>query len=104
MPSIITNKGELEGIPVSLMEAMANGVPVISTNTGGIPELLSDGAGIIIEEKNAEQLANFLEKIIQNKEWTKKIGARGYYRVKEQFNIEKIVKELLRIIKNGFSI
>ena len=37
-----------EGIPVCLMEAMAYGVPVISTATGGIPELLRDGAGIIV--------------------------------------------------------
>ena len=99
LPSITTNNGEHEGIPVALMEAMANGVPVISTNTGGIPELLSDGAGIIVEEKNVEHLANSLEKIIQNKELAEETGMRGYYKVKEEFNLDKNIKNLLRVIK-----
>lgn len=91
--------GEKEGIPVVLMEAMSYGIPVISTNTGGIPELLAGEAGIIIEERNAKQLADSLEKIIQNKELVKEVGRRGYRKVEEGFNLDKNVKELLKIIK-----
>ena len=102
LPSIITKRGEKEGIPVVLMEAMSYGIPVISTNTGGIPELLAGEAGIIVEEKNAEQLANSLAQVIQDKEWAKEIGKRGYCKVKEEFNLDKNVKELLKIIKSKF--
>ncbi|MFZ2969748.1 MAG: glycosyltransferase family 4 protein, partial [Minisyncoccia bacterium] len=64
LPSIITKSGEHEGIPVALMEAMAYGVPVISTNTGGIPELLSEDAGIIANEKSPEELCEAIRRIM----------------------------------------
>jgi len=99
LPSIITKKGEHEGIPVALMEAMAYGIPVISTNTGGIPELLSNGAGIIVEEKSSEQLAEAILKIMRNKEFKKELTERGYQKIQEEFNIEKNVKTLLELIQ-----
>ena len=68
LPSIVTNNGEKEGIPVSLMEAMAYKLPVISTNTGGIPELLENGAGIIVKEKDSKELAAAMKCLIENNE------------------------------------
>lgn len=99
LPSIVTDKGEKEGIPVALMEAMSYGIPVVSTHTGGIPELLSGGAGIMVEEKNAGQLADALERLIQDKELAKEIGQRGYRKVNEEFNLIKNVKKLLEKMK-----
>jgi colanic acid/amylovoran biosynthesis glycosyltransferase len=84
LPSI-TTKTEHEGIPVSLMEAMAYGIPVISTNTGGIPELLSGGVGIIVEEKSPEQLAEAILKIMKNKDLRKELAERGLQRIKRGF-------------------
>jgi colanic acid/amylovoran biosynthesis glycosyltransferase len=98
LPSI-TTKTEHEGIPVSLMEAMAYGIPVISTNTGGIPELLSGGVGIIVEEKSPEQLAEAILKIMKNKDLRKELAERGLQRIKEDFNIEKNTKILLKLIQ-----
>ena len=99
LPSITTSNGELEGIPVSLMEAMAYGIPVISTNTGGIPELLSNGAGIIVEEKSPEKLAEAILKIMKDKDLRRELTERGLQRIKEDFNIEKNTKILLKLIK-----
>ena len=58
VPSIDLGNNLHEGIPVSLMEAMAHGVPVVSTTTGGIPELLADGAGILVPPENPQALAD----------------------------------------------
>jgi len=99
LPSIITKGGELEGIPVALMEAMAYGIPVISTNTGGIPELLSAGAGIIVEEKNSHQLADAIENLITDSDLARKLDQKGYERVKDQFNIHKNVAQLLELMR-----
>lgn len=57
LPSVVAQDGDMEGIPVSLMEAMAQGKPVISTIHSGIPELVIDGeTGFLVPERNAEAL------------------------------------------------
>lgn len=99
LPSINTRNGEHEGIPVALMEAMANSIPVISTNTGGIPELLSDKAGIIVEEKNPKQLALAIKEFIKNRDFREKIGRQGHERVYKKFNIRKNTEKLLGLFK-----
>ena len=99
LPSINTKNGEHEGIPVALMEAMAYSIPVISTNTGGIPELLSDQAGVIVEERNSQQLALAIKKFIKNKNFREKIGRQGYERVCKEFNTQKNTKKLVDIFK-----
>ena len=100
LSSINTSKGEHEGIPVSLMEAMAHKIPTISTNTGGILELLSDGAGIVVEEKNPGQLANAIEILLKNQKLRDKIGTKGYQRVVEEFNVSINAARLLEVIKD----
>jgi len=60
LPSINTKSGEYEGISVSLMEAIAHEISVIFTNTGGIPELLSNNTGLMVRRKNPEKLAKRL--------------------------------------------
>jgi len=99
LPSIITDKGEHEGIPLSLMEAMAYKIPVISTNTGGIPELLEGGAGIIVEQKNPYKLAEAIEALIKDKDLRRKLGETGYNKVMEEFSLSNIVIKLLELMK-----
>jgi len=98
LPSIVTEKGEKEGIPVSLMEAMAFGIPVVSTYVGGIPELV-EGAGVLVPEKNSRALAEALEKLIENPKEAKKLGEAGFYRVQQHFNVSQNVQRLLEKIK-----
>jgi glycosyltransferase involved in cell wall biosynthesis len=101
LPSITTDKGEHEGIPVALMEAMAYGIPVVSTNTGGIPELLSNGAGITVEQKSPEKLAEAIIKIMKDTDFKKELSKNGFQKIKEDFNIEKNTKILLELIKQS---
>lgn len=100
LPSITTDKDEHEGIPVSLMEAMAYGIPVISTNTGGIPELLSNNVGIIVKEKSPKQLAEAIIKLMKKDGFVEQLSKNAHRRVQYEFNIEKNVKILLNIIQN----
>ncbi len=99
LPSIVTPSGAQEGIPVALMEAMAYGVPVISTNTAGIPELLSAGAGILVEEKNPEQLANAIATLLADSSLRHRIGMQGYRRVRKEFNRSSIAALLAQAMK-----
>jgi len=64
LPSVTAADGDQEGIPVSLMEAMASGVPCLSTVHSGIPELIEDGrSGWLVPERDVEALADVLARI-----------------------------------------
>jgi len=104
LPSITTADGEHEGIPVALMEAMAYGIPVISTNTGGIPELIGDGSGIMVEEKNAEAIADALERLIKDRDYRYEIGRKGRLKVGKEFDIEKNVRDLIELTLDSLCI
>ena len=101
LPSITTGQGEHEGIPVSLMEGMAYGISVISTNTGGIPELLSNGAGIIVEEKLPQKLTEAIIKVMKDENFRKELSRNGCQKIEEKFNIEKNSKILLKLIEKS---
>lgn len=97
LPSINTDDGEHEGIPVSLMEAMNFGIPVISTNTGGILELIGDGSGIMIEEQDDEAIARFIRKLIIDKYYRNALGEKGKIKVKKDYNLKTNIEGLLRL-------
>ena len=100
LPSIVTDDQNHEGIPVALMEAMSYHIPVISTNTGGIPELLNNGAGILVEGSNAQQLAEAIKTLIEDKNKRNKIKLKAFERVYQEFDIKKNTERLLELIKN----
>lgn len=87
-PSVTGQNGDQEGIPVSLMEAMATGMPVVSTVHTGIPELVSDGvSGYLVPERDADALAQALERLIDHPESWPAMGRAGRRQVVEHFNI-----------------
>lgn len=94
LPSLDLGGGVHEGIPVSLMEAMAYKIPVISTLTGGIPELLHDGAGIMVPPSDAAALSSAIYKVINDAEIRLELRNRGVKRVSEEFNSEKNAEKL----------
>lgn len=94
LPSIDCGAGVHEGIPVSLMEAMAHALPVVSTRTGGIPELLGDGAGLLVPDRDPEALADAIARLAADPRFAAATGARGRERVLDAFNIEEIAQRL----------
>ncbi|MCA3747878.1 MAG: glycosyltransferase [Rubrobacter sp.] len=98
LPSIVTASGEQEGIPVSLMEAMGCGVPVVATATGGIPELLDgvDGA-LLVPPKDQEALAGAMERLLREPGLRERLAVAGRRRVEEGFSVESTVDRLERL-------
>ena len=88
-----------EGIPVALVEAMSYGVPVISTTTGGIPELLEGDAGILVPPANPGALADAMGRLIQDAALRARLGQAGRNRVIERHAIDRVVAEHLERIR-----
>jgi len=85
-----------EGMPISIIEAMASGLPVVATNVGGIPELVKHNrTGFLIEPFNVEMLADYLEKIINNSKIREKFGINGREWIRKNQDIEKYVDSLI---------
>jgi glycosyltransferase involved in cell wall biosynthesis len=96
-------KGEhVDGIPVVLMEAMAAGLPVVSTRLSGIPELIEDGvSGILVRERDEMALADAIATLLNDANLRRAIGQHARARVVERFNIDSNVKALLELFQNN---
>ena len=99
LPSVDLGGGEHEGIPICLVEAMAHGVPVISTEAGGTPELLAGGCGMLVPPASPEALAGSIERVLSDGELRRTLCAAGRRRFEEEYAVEKIVDELERRIE-----
>lgn len=97
MPSIETASGEKEGIPVSLVEAMAHGVPVITTDAGGMPELLEGGAGVLVPQRDPGALAAAVESLARDPALRDRYARAGRARVLEGFAVESVAEKLERL-------
>ena len=95
LPSVDLGNNLHEGIPVCLMEAMAYGVPVVSTTTGGIPELLHDGAGMLVPPKDPTALADAVERVLRDPALRSGFAEKGRIRVQESFSVQSVVSALL---------
>jgi colanic acid/amylovoran biosynthesis glycosyltransferase len=103
-PSVTGKGGDQEGIPVVLMEAMARGLPVISTYHSGIPELVQDGiSGFLLRERDVDGLAEKLEHLITHPEMRDQMGAEGRKYVEENYNIDKLNNRLVEIYKETWT-
>ncbi len=83
-----------EGQPMAILEAMTNGICVVASKSGGIPELLGEASGILVEPLDAENLACALKLVVQNHDVRDRLGRLAHSRVDEHFNIDKICREL----------
>ncbi|MDM5284522.1 glycosyltransferase [Peribacillus frigoritolerans] len=86
--------GDVEGIPNTLKEAMAIGVPVISTNHAGIPELITNNKeGVLVQENNVDELADALEFMLSNREIWETYTVAARQKVEQKFNLSQQLQQ-----------
>lgn len=99
-PSVTSKQGSQEGIPVALMEAMAMGLPVLSTLHTGIPELVENNvSGFLVPERDVDALAQKLRYLIEHPQLWGQMGKAGHTFVQEDYNIDKLNRQLIKIFE-----
>lgn len=94
-PSVTGGDGQMEGIPNVAKEAMACGLPVVSTFHGGIPELIDDGVcGFLVPERDALALAEKLARLADDPDLRARMGAAGRAKVEAEFDSQRLNREL----------
>jgi colanic acid/amylovoran biosynthesis glycosyltransferase len=98
LPAVVDPDGARDNLPTVIMEAMAAGLPVVSTSVGGIPEMvLQDETGFLVPSGDYVALADAIEKVIADPALARKLGQAGRQRAEAFFSIEKNVRELRAI-------
>ncbi len=84
-----------EGTPVSLIEAQAATRPIVSTNVGGVADIMIDGkCGYITEPNNADQFASALLKLVDSEDLRNEFGKFGKDYVQQKFSYQRLVKDM----------
>ncbi|HEV2472218.1 MAG TPA: glycosyltransferase, partial [Chthonomonadales bacterium] len=88
LPSVRASNGDEEGTPVTILEAMAGGMPVISTFHSGIPELVEDGVtGFLCRQRDADGLAGTMERIARERGRWEEMGRMARRRIETEYNV-----------------
>ncbi len=92
---VASSTGDMDGIPVALMESMALGVPVVSTRLSGIPELIeSGGNGLLAEPNDAAGLAEALQRLIEDPDLARTLAEQARRTIERDFNIARSAAQL----------
>lgn len=87
--------GGMDNLPTVIMEAMAAGLPVISTPLGGVPEMVEPGiTGELVPERDPAALSAAIEKLIDDSGRARRLGEQGRQRTREKFSIQTSTRQL----------
>ncbi len=100
LPCIVGSDQDMDGIPNTLMEAMAMEIPTISTHISGIPELIEDGqTGLLVPPQDEVVLAEAIVRMLEDQELRQALGRAGRAKVAAEFEIAQNAHRLLCIFK-----
>lgn len=101
LSSIVDSQGNTEGLGVVLLEAMACGLPVMGSNVGGIPDIITNNEiGVLVEEKDVHGISEAIKKLIKDKELRTILSKNGFNLVKHNFNWETIAKRYIEVFED----
>lgn len=98
--SRVSEDGDMEGFPNTILEAMATGLAVISTKHAGIPDAINHLVdGILVEERNTEQLGSYLELLISDEELRKRLGVEAREKMVSCYDNSKMISNYYSIYR-----
>ncbi len=86
----------IEGMPVTILEAMAAGKPVVATPVGGVPEVVVEGeTGLLVPPRDPDRLAEAITFLIKNPEIARRMGEAGRERVRQHFSEQRMIDQVM---------
>ena len=90
-----------EGTPVSAIEALAGGRPVVATDVGGVPDVVRDGVdGFLVEPGDVDALADRLAELAADPELRRRMGEAGSASVRERYSVERLLDDVDRLYRS----
>lgn len=83
-----------EGMPISVLEAMAYGLPVVATRVGAIPEVVGPENGVLVDPKDAQQLARAVGRLHSREDIRADMAKNNHAKIEERFSAEKYIEQL----------
>ncbi|MEZ4779583.1 MAG: glycosyltransferase family 4 protein [Flavobacteriaceae bacterium] len=100
--SITAPNGDMEGTPVSIMEASASGLPVVSTLHGGIKDAVVHGStGFLVEEKDEKTMADYMVLLFEAPDLAKTMGENGRLHIQNNYQQEQQIKKLFTLAEES---
>ena len=95
LPCVVASTGDRDGLPTSVLEAMALGVPVVTTDVNGLRELVVDGrTGLVVPERDPQALADALARLLGDTALAEQLAAVARQLVESRYSLERSVAEL----------
>lgn len=102
LPAVFDPKGNVDGCPIVILEAMACGKPVVSSNISGIPIVVKDGeTGLLVDEKNVNGLATAIISLLEDPAKREQFGKAGQQRIQQELTWTKIVEQFISIYQQN---
>ena len=96
----MASNGQMEGIPIALMEALAVGVPVVASRLSGVPELVPDGeTGLLAEPGSAEQLRLVIRRVLADPDGARTRAEAGRRLVEREFDVHRSAAALAALFR-----
>jgi len=102
LPCVTEADGGMDNLPTVIMEAMAAGLPCVSTRLAGVPEMVVDGrTGFLVDEGAVDDLAGRMRCLLVDAGMARRMGKEGLARAEALFSKEKTAKQLMRALVSG---
>lgn len=100
--SITAPNGDMEGTPVSIMEAAASALPIVSTFHGGIKDaVIHKKTGFLVDETHVDDMAKYIKKLCETPETAKAFGLKGREHIQENYHQQKQIEKLFNLAKES---
>jgi len=103
LPCVVARNGDMDGVPVALMEAMSMEIATVSTTVSGIPELIDDGLnGLLVPPDDPAALADAIERLLADESLRRRLGQAARQKIIDAFDVDKSATQIADLFRRQF--